>query len=61
MGYTAIVKNVGVLYGFWSILGAALGVAVCPVGGGDSELFSRITGLDVLEEGSVGEMVLWGR
>ena len=60
MGYAAVLKDVGVLYGTWSLLGTALGAGPCPLGGGDSALFGRLTGLDPLEEGSVGEFALMG-
>ena len=60
MGYAAVLKDVGVLYGTWSLLATALDAGPCPLGGGDADLFGRLTGLDPLEEGSVGEFVLWG-
>ena len=60
MGYAAVLKDVGVLYGIWSLLGTALDAGPCPVGGGDADLFGRLTGLDPLEEGSCGEFALMG-
>lgn len=59
MAYAAILKDVGVAYGYLSLLATALALNTCPLGGGDSELFARATGLDPWGEGSVGEWAVW--
>ncbi len=58
MAYSATLKNVGVLYEAMYLVATAMGLAACGLGGGDSALFSRATGLDPLVESSVGEFVL---
>ena len=56
----AVLKDVGVLYGAMSLVGPQCGAGVCPLGGGDMEMFQMVTGLDPLVEASVGELALWG-
>ena len=36
-------------------------ISPCAIGNGDAALFARITGLDPVVEGSVGEFILGGR
>ena len=40
--------------------GGEVTAGVCLLGGGDMDLFAAVTGLDPMEEASVGEMALWG-
>ena len=61
MGYGTILRNVGVLYQTLYLAATDLGLSPCALGGGDSALFARITGLDPVVEGSVGEFILGGR
>ncbi|MER5771050.1 SagB/ThcOx family dehydrogenase [Streptomyces sp. NPDC001985] len=58
LSYAATLKNVGVLYQAMYLAATAMRLGGCAVGGGDSAAFARITGLDPLEESSVGEFVL---
>lgn len=61
IGYGVILRNVGVLYQTLYLAATDLGMSPCAIGGGDSALFARITGLDPVVEGSVGEFILGGR
>lgn len=58
MAYAVILKNVGVLYQTMYLTATAMGLAPCALGGGDSDLFSKVIGSDYLEETSVGEFML---
>ena len=61
IGYGVILRNVGVLYQTLYLVATDLGLSPCGIGNGDSALFARITGLDPVVEGSVGEFILGGR
>ena len=61
IGYSVILRNVGVLYQTLYLAATDLGLSPCALGSGDSALFARITGLDPVVEGSVGEFILGGR
>jgi SagB-type dehydrogenase family enzyme len=54
-------KNVGVLLAHFYLVAAGMGLASCALGVGDSDLFSRLAGLDYLEESSIGEFQLGSR
>lgn len=56
--YATILKNVGVLYQNMYLVATAMGLAPCAVGGGDSDAFARLAGLDYYEETSVGEFLI---
>lgn len=58
MSYAAQLKNVGVVYQTMYLVATAMGLAACALGIGDSDRFCRMTGLDYLEEGSIGEFML---
>lgn len=58
MAYALILKHVGVLYQMMYTVATAMGLAPCGLGGGDPRAFADATGLDPLEEGSVGEFML---
>ena len=58
MAYSAILKNVGVLYQTMYLVATAMDLAPCALGGGDSDLFARAAGLDYYAETSVGEFLL---
>lgn len=58
MAYCAQLKNIGVLYQTMYLVATSIGMAACALGLGDSDRFARITGLDYLEEGSMGELML---
>lgn len=58
MAYSALLKNVGVLYQTMYLVATAMDLAPCALGGGDSDLFARAAGLDYYAETSVGEFLL---
>ena len=61
IAYGLILRNTGVLYQALYLEATNLGLAPCALGAGDSALFARLTGLDPLIEGSVGEFMLGSR
>lgn len=61
VAYPLILKHVGVLYQTFYLVGTAMGLAVCGLGGGDTSAFAAATGHDPLLEGTVGELVLGSR
>ncbi|GAA4622624.1 MULTISPECIES: SagB family peptide dehydrogenase [Cellulomonas] len=58
MGYAVMLKHVGVLMQTMYLVATDMGLAACAIGSGDSDLFSRATGLDPLECTTVGEFLL---
>ena len=58
IGYGNILRNTGVLYQTLYLAATELGLSACGIGTGDSALFARITGLDPLVEGTVGECII---
>ena len=58
MAYSLIMKNVGVLFQTMYLVATAMQLAPCALGGGDSTAFAAATGLDEMDEGSVGEFAL---
>jgi SagB-type dehydrogenase family enzyme len=58
VAYAAILKDVGVLYQTMYLVATAMGLAVCALGGGDSDLFARAAGTRYTAETSVGELIL---
>ena len=58
MGYAVMLKHIGVLMQTMYLVATDMGLAACAIGSGDSDLFSRATGLDPLECTSVGEFLL---
>ena len=61
LGYSLVLKDVGVLLQTMYLVGEAMELATCALGGGDAELFGRAAGLDYYCESSVGEMALGSR
>jgi SagB-type dehydrogenase family enzyme len=61
MAYSAMLKNVGVIFQTLYLVATAMGLAPCALGSGGADLFARATGLDPLVEGSVGEFALGSR
>jgi SagB-type dehydrogenase family enzyme len=59
--YSVTLKNVGALYQTMYLVGTAMGLAPCGLGGGNSDLFTKAAGIDYLEETSVGEFMLGTR
>ncbi len=58
LAYALALKDTGVLQQTMSLTAAAMGLAGCPLGGGDSDSFARASGLDYYRETSVGEFTL---
>lgn len=58
MAYSVLLKNVGILYQTMYLVGTAMDLAPCALGGGDSDLFAQAAGLDYYAETSVGEFLL---
>jgi oxazoline/thiazoline dehydrogenase len=56
--YSLVLKHVGIVTQTMYLVATDMGLAPCAVGIGDSELFSRISGLDYLSESSVGEFCI---
>jgi oxazoline/thiazoline dehydrogenase len=58
MSYAAQLKNIGVIYQTLYLVATSMGIGGCGLGTGNSERFSKITGLNYLEEGSLGEFMI---
>jgi SagB-type dehydrogenase family enzyme len=58
LSYSLILKEVGAVIQTAMMAGAAMGLATCPLGCGDSVLFSELIGVSPLTETSVGELIL---
>jgi oxazoline/thiazoline dehydrogenase len=58
IGYSLVLKHVGVLYQTLYLVATAMGLAVCGLGGGDAGDFAAASGLGYHVEGSVGELVV---
>jgi oxazoline/thiazoline dehydrogenase len=61
IGYSLVLKHVGVYMQTVYLVATAMGLAVCGIGGGDATDFAAVTGLDFYAQGSVGEMILGSR
>jgi len=60
MSYSLTLKHVGVLFQTMYLIGTDMGLAVCALGGGNSDLFSDISGLDYYSEPLIAEFILGG-
>jgi SagB-type dehydrogenase family enzyme len=58
MAYALALKHVGVMFEVMYAVSTAMGLAPCALGNGDSDAFALATGVDPLEESSVGEFAL---
>ncbi|BAY66532.1 hypothetical protein NIES22_66710 [Calothrix brevissima NIES-22] len=58
IGYGLILKHIGVLFQTFYLVATAMQLAPSAIGGGNSELFSKIANLNEYEESSVGEFIL---
>jgi SagB-type dehydrogenase family enzyme len=58
IGYSLVLKHVGVLYQTIYLVATAMGLAVCGLGGADASDFAAASGLGFYTEGSVGELVI---
>jgi SagB-type dehydrogenase family enzyme len=61
MAYAVILKDLGALYATMYLVATAMRLAPTALGGGDSELFATLAGLDPYEEPAVGEFMLGTR
>ena len=60
ISYGVILRNAGALYQTLYLAATELGLSPCGVGSGDAVLFARMTGLDPVVEGTVGDFILGG-
>ncbi len=60
IAYGVILRNVGVLYQTLYLVATDLGLSPCGLGTGNSARFARVTGLDPVVEGTVGDFILGG-
>ncbi len=58
VGYSLVLKHVGVLQQNFYLVATNMSLASCALGVGDSDAFARVTGLDYVEESAVGEFLL---
>jgi SagB-type dehydrogenase family enzyme len=58
MAYATVLKDVGVMIQTMYLVATDMGLAPCALGGGNADVFAGASGLDYLEEGSVGEFAL---
>ncbi len=58
LGYSLILKDVGVVFQNMYLAATAMGLAPCALGCGDSDVFSKAIGSDYYAETSVGEFTL---
>ena len=58
LSYSLILKEVGAVFQAAMMAAAAMGLATCPLGCGNSLQFSNLAGLDPLTETSVGELMV---
>ena len=61
IAYALILRNAGVVYQTMYLVATAMDIARCGIGGGDSDLASRVLKLDYLRESSVGDFVIGSR
>ena len=58
LAYALVLKNAGVVFQTMYLAAAAMNLAPCAIGLGDSDLFARAAGVDYYAESSVGEFLL---
>jgi SagB-type dehydrogenase family enzyme len=58
ISYALILKDVGALMQTMYLVATTMDLAICAIGGGNSDLFARAAGTDYYSEGSVGELIL---
>ncbi|GAA3265934.1 SagB family peptide dehydrogenase [Dactylosporangium vinaceum] len=61
LGYAMILKNCGIMTELMYLVAAAMGLAPCALGAGDSAAFATLSGLDPLVEPSVADFLLGSR
>ena len=60
ISYGVILRNAGALYQSLYLTATDLGLSPCGLGTGNSARFARVTGLDPVIEGTVGDFILGG-
>ena len=60
IAYGVTLRNVGALYQTLYLVATDLGLSPCGLGTGNSARFARVTGLDPVVEGTVGDFILGG-
>lgn len=58
ISYSSQLKNIGAIYQTMYLVATAMNIAACALNIGNSERFARLTGLDYLAQGSIGEFIL---
>jgi len=58
LGYSLILKEVGVLMQTVHLVATAMGLSACALGNGDSDLFANTAGTEYYAETSVGEVIV---
>nr|WP_083623038.1 PatA/PatG family cyanobactin maturation protease [Planktothrix paucivesiculata] len=58
VGYSLVLKHIGVLQQNLYLVATNMGLAPCAIGGGDSDAFGQTVGLNYVEESAVGEFAL---
>ena len=58
LAYALVLKHVGVLYQNLYLVATNMNLAPCSLGAGDSDRFAQASGLNYIEESSVGEFML---
>jgi oxazoline/thiazoline dehydrogenase len=58
LSYSLILKEVGAVFQAAMMAAAAMGLSTCPLGCGNTLLFSELVGVDHLSESSVGELMV---
>ena len=61
MGYSLVLKDVGVAMHALQLTAEAMRLAACPIGAGQAGDFERLTGADPFEFGAVGELSVGSR
>ncbi len=58
LAYSLVLKEVGAVFQCVQLAGAAMGLAVCPLGVGNAVTFATASGLDIGDVPSVGEIMI---
>ncbi len=58
MAYATTLRNVGAFYQTIWLVATSMGIACCPLGGGDVSAFAAASGIDPMQESNVGEVML---
>jgi oxazoline/thiazoline dehydrogenase len=61
MAYAVMLKNLGALYQTFYLVSSAMGLSPTALGGGHSDLFNQVTGINYYEETTIGEFIINSR